>query len=115
MATVTGFVYYCPDLRLYRYKISDLTKPKDEQETDLKFDEEDLEISIATYLAHNDDANAKFMASMSGLARVNPHKIVAFDVESDDITIVEPVEFWKKHDAEVDAQYAAAQSASPKP
>lgn len=114
MATVKGFVYFCPDLRLYRYKITDFTKPEDQRETDLKFDEDDLEISIATYLANDDKANADFMAHMSGLARVNPHKIVSFDVEADDITIIETADFWKKHDAEVAAEYAAP-AKPPKP
>ncbi len=104
MATVVGFICFCPDLRLYRYKITDHTQPEDSRETDLKFTNDELENSIAEHLANNRESDAEFLAHMTGLARVNAHKIVTFDVEADNITIADTAEFWKKHDAEVAAQ-----------
>ncbi len=35
---------------------------------------------------------------MTGLARVNPHKVVAFDTGDDKIDIKDPGPFWEAHD-----------------
>jgi hypothetical protein len=95
---LTGFVCYCPELRLYWYKVSNEEKP--DQDADYKFSDDELENAIAAHLAQDNTKEAKFMAELTGLARVNPHKFVEFDQERDEVKTVEPVDFWKKHDAE---------------
>jgi hypothetical protein len=104
---VTGMVYFCPELRLYRYKMDDSVHP--EASIDSKFDADELEDAIVAQLAAakragGDDRQAHFLANMTGMARLNPHKIVAFNVEDDKAKIIEPSEYWKKHDAERDAR-----------
>jgi hypothetical protein len=104
---VTGMVYFCPDLRLYRYKLDDSEHP--ENAIDSKFDADELEDAMVAQLAAAklkgaDDSQSRFLASMTGMARINPHKVVTFDVENDKAKVVEPAEFWKKHDAERDGR-----------
>jgi|SRR5579863_2141176 hypothetical protein len=104
---VTGMVYFCPELRLYRYKMDDDAHP--EMGIDSKFDADELEDAIVAQIAAakragGDDRQARFLANMTGMARVNPHKIVTFDVESDKAKVVEPKDYWTKHDAERDAR-----------
>jgi len=100
--SVKGMVYYCPELRLYRYKADD--SKNSENAIDSKFDADELEDAIVAQLVAaekaglKNDHQAKFLANMTGLARVNPHKIVTFDDESDKIKILDPVEYWKQHD-----------------
>lgn len=97
---VTGFVCYCPDLRLYHYKFTDTSKPEGEQVTMYKFDEDELEMAVSTHLAAGNETEAKFMAKITGLGRVNPHKFVEFDVDSEGIVITDPKKFWTKRDQE---------------
>jgi hypothetical protein len=104
---VTGMVYYCPELRLYRYKIDDSAHP--ENAIDSKFDADELEDALVAQIAAaqrsgGDDSQARFLANMTGMARVSAHKIVTFNVEDDKAVVVEPSEYWKKHDAERDAR-----------
>lgn len=106
---VMGFVCYCPELRLYQYKLTDTTKPEGERDTDYKFDENDLEISIATHLAADNKKEAKFLADFTGLARVNPHKYVMIDKSksTDEVAnfkLVDPADYWKEQDAIKDAE-----------
>jgi len=106
---VMGFVCYCPHLRLYQYKLTDTSKPEGEREADYKFDEADLEIGIATHLAADNEKEAKFLAELTGLARVNPHKYVMIDkAKSTDAMVnfklVEPEAYWKEQDALKDAE-----------
>ena len=91
-----GFVCYCPDLRLYRYKVENDEKP--DQDVDYKFDEDELENAIAAHIASENHAEADFMAKLTGLARVNPHKFVHFDQGTEEIKSVDPAEYWKVHD-----------------
>ena len=104
---VTGMVYYCPELRLYRYKIDDSAHP--ENAIDSKFDSDELEDAVVAQIAAaqragNDDRQARFLANMTGMARVNAHKIVTFNVDEDKAVVLEPGDYWKKHDAERDAR-----------
>ena len=113
---ITGIVYYCPELRLYRYKTSN---PSDrDSEVDYKFDADELEDSLVALLARepNEEKNAevKFLANMTGLARVNPHKVVAFDIENDKIDVLEAGAYWKKHDVEREELVAAEEAAAQK-
>ena len=109
---VTGMVYFCPELRLYRYQISD--SQNRDNDVDYKFDADELEDALVAILSRPEDEKegshqeAKVMADMTGLARVNPHKIVRLDIEKNKIEIAEPADFWKKHDAEREALEAAA-------
>lgn len=99
---VSGFVYYCPDLQIYRYYIKDTSLPPNECEQDMKFTDSELEDTLAAQLATEEEKNvshAKFVSHMTGLGRVNPHKVVEFDTETDNIVVTEPAEFWKKQDA----------------
>jgi hypothetical protein len=105
--SVTGMVYFCPELRLYRYKVDDSAHP--ENAIDSKFDSDELEDAIVAQIATakrtgGDDRQAMFLANMTGMARLNAHKIVAFDVEKDKAEIIDPAKYWKKHDAERDAR-----------
>lgn len=96
-----GFVYYCPELRLYRYAL----EGEGVEKVDYKFDADDLEDSIVDLLnttgpdVEQKKAQANFMMNMTGLARINPHKIVRFDGESDKVEVVDPGPHWKEHDA----------------
>ena len=111
---VTGMVYFCPELRLYHYQISD--SGDRDNDVDYKFNADELEDALVAMLSRADDdekkegsqREAKFMADMTGLARVNPHKIVMLDIDKNKIEIVEPVDYWKKHDAEREAIEATA-------
>lgn len=94
---LSGFVCYCPELRLYWYKVSNNEKP--DQDADYKFNDEELENAIATHLANDNETEAKFMAELTGLARVNPHKVVEIDQGKDKIDVVDSDDFWKKQDA----------------
>lgn len=103
---VKGMVYFCPELRLYRYKVDDSEHP--ENAIDSKFDADELEDAVVAQVAAakrsgGDDRHARFLANMTGMARVNPHKIVTFDFEEDKAKILEPAEYWKTHDAEREA------------
>lgn len=95
---LTGFVCYCPETRLYWYKVSNDEAP--DQDADYKFNDEELENAIATHLASEKVDEAKFMAELTGMARVNPHKFVRFDQEKDEVKAVDPVDFWRQYDAE---------------
>lgn len=104
----SGFVCHCPELRLYRYVVRDDTKSNSsEGEVDYKFDEDDLENTIASHLASGDEMNAKVMAAVTSLARLHPHKFVEFnEAGMDKIEVREPSDFWKEHDAKRDAELA---------
>lgn len=93
---MSGFVCYCPDLRLYWYKVENPEKP--DQEADYKFNDEELEDAIATHLANEQQREADFMAELTGLARTNEHMFVVFDQVRDEIKVEEPSKFWKKYD-----------------
>lgn len=110
---VTGFVYFCPELRLYRYTCKDGVPDND---VDYKFDADELEDAIVTQLTREDgnDGEARFLAHMTGLARVNPHKLVKFDTGTNKIDVVEPADYWKGHDAERDAAEKAEEAAMEK-
>ena len=88
-----GCVCYCPDFGLYKYSVSDLKEP--ENSFEYKFDETELENSIASHLQNNDEANAKLMANVTGLARVNPHKYVIFDTADNSLSILTPEDYKK--------------------
>ena len=71
--------------------------------------EDELEDAIVAPIAAaqrdgGDDRQARFLANMTGMARVNAHKIVTFNVEEDKAVVLEPRDYWKKHDAERDAR-----------
>jgi hypothetical protein len=101
-----GFIYFCPELRLYRYKCSSYEAgedgvPKFGEELDYKFDADELEDTLVALLASGEaprEAEAKFMADMTGLARINPHKVVNFDTGKDEISPSEPGPFWEAND-----------------
>ena len=97
-----GFVYFCPDLRLYRYVVNDDSTSS----IDYKFDEDELENTIASYLASEEKLKADVMASVTGLARLHPHKIVKFDEQSEKFEIVEAKDFWKEHDQKRESEIA---------
>lgn len=84
-----GFVCYCPELKLYHIYQEDPSGPPDSK-LDYKFDDEGLEMAIATHLANGREAEASTMSLMTGAARVNPHKFVVFDAATEKIDIVEP-------------------------
>jgi len=89
---IKGFVCYCPELRLYWYKVTDEANPKND--VDYKFDDLELENAITAHLAAGSEEQAKFMSRVTGLGRVNPHKVITFDTETDKLDVVEPSEFW---------------------
>ena len=103
-----GIVYFCPELRLYRYRYNAYEQESGKKEelgelVDYKFDTDELEELVVALLATGDtgrEAEANFVANITGLARTNPHKIVRFDTGSDKIEIVEPGPFWDAHDQE---------------
>lgn len=105
---IKGIVYFCPELRLYRYKCSSYEKGDDGvlklgEEVDYKFDADELEDTLTALLTSNEEARvaeAKFIANMTGLARVSPHKVVEFDTGDDKITPREAGPFWEAHDRE---------------
>lgn len=104
---VTGMVYFCPELRLYRYKLDDSLHP--ENALDSKFDADELEDAIVAQIAAaqrsgGDIGQARFLANMTGMARLNAHKVVTFNVDDDKAVVHEPADYWKKHDAERDAR-----------
>jgi len=94
---VTGYVCYCDDLHLYHYHLVESEKPGPEGIVDYKFDDDELEDAIATHLASDNKADASFMAHVTGLARLNPHKFVVIDSSKDDFPLVEPKQHWADH------------------
>jgi hypothetical protein len=96
--SLRGFICYCPELRLYRYKVTDDSKPELERDTDYKFDEDELEDAITTHLVNENKTEAEFMTQLTGLARVSPHKIIYIDQNKEEIRAVDPAEFFKEHD-----------------
>lgn len=101
---MSGFVCYCPELRLYWYKIENPDVPNHEGDADYKFSDDELEDAIATHLANGQEREANFMAELTSLARGNPHIFVTFDQSKDEIRTEEPADFWKKHDAMRDGE-----------
>lgn len=97
---MSGFVCYCPALRLYWYKVENSESP--DQEADYKFTDDELEDAISTHLASEQQREAEFMTWVTGLARTNPHKFVLFDMVKDEISTEDSVDFWKRHDAQRD-------------
>lgn len=107
---IKGKVYYCPELRLYRTQVT-----SDAAKDDVAyFDGDELEDLLVAQLASSegDETQARFLAQITGLARVNPHKIVAFStVEGKQelkIEIIEAPDYWKKHDEARDAAEAGS-------
>jgi hypothetical protein len=83
---MTGFVCYCPELRLYHY-YRDMDQ-KDSKgvklpgsEDDHKFTDDELEAAVMAYLASEKEDEAKSLAQVTALARHHPHKIVKFNGE----------------------------------
>jgi len=105
-----GIVYFCPELRLYRYKCRSYEKTDAEEtlgdESDLKFDADELEDVLVAQLATGDErseAEANFVSYLTGLGRKFPHKIVKFDTgvgPDGKIDVLEPEPFWNEHDKE---------------
>lgn len=91
---VKGFVCYCSDLKLYHYHRLDTSQPVNEQETDYKFDDESLEMAIATHLANSQEDEAQVMAHMTGLARLHPHMFIVFDTDLSKVEPVSPVDHF---------------------
>jgi hypothetical protein len=121
MATkgVRGIVYFCPELRLYRYKCRNYDHEdgslKLGDDADYKFDAEELEDMLVALLSSGDEskmAEARFVASMTGLGRLNPHKVVVFDTGDNKIEIKEPKDYWEAFDAEKMAKEASEASGS---
>ncbi len=90
-----GMVCYCPELRLYHYKIIDDDKPKHENTEAAYFDEEALEDAIAQLMALDKTPNAEALAQMTGLGRLHPHKVIEF-TDDDNPLIIEASEYWKR-------------------
>jgi len=114
-----GIVYFCPDLRLYRYKFRAYDREgggeKLGDEADYKFDDDELEDMLVALVASGDkdkEAQANFVANITGLARLNPHKIVEFDTGDNKIEIKEPGPFWQAHDKERAEKEAADDAAA---
>ena len=97
---MSGFVCYCPDLRLYRYVTKNDEKPNGEGDVDYKFDDDELENVIATHIAQDQKMQAEVMAQVTGLARLHPHTFVRFSESEDKIDVIQPEDHWKSHDAE---------------
>lgn len=96
---VHQIVYHCPELHLYRYIVVDSDNPDNDQ--DYKFDEEELVMAIATHQESRDalqQAQADIMAKITGVARLNPHKICRIEgVEAGaKISVIEPADYFKK-------------------
>lgn len=113
-----GFIYFCPELRLYRYKCRTYDGDVLGDETDYKFDSDELEDTLVALLASDDPAKvaeAKFVAHMTGCGRRYPHKIVMFDTgepnEDQQIKVTEPGMFWAAHDKEKAAREKAEEEA----
>jgi hypothetical protein len=66
-------ISFCPHLGLYHYTRAD--------GVDYLFDTKKLEEAIDAYLKSGDTKQADFMATLTGVARLHPHKIVSFDEE----------------------------------
>lgn len=66
-------ISFCPHLGLYHYTRAD--------GVDYLFDTKKLEEAIDGYLKGGDAKQADFMATLTGVARLHPHKIVSFDEE----------------------------------
>jgi hypothetical protein len=121
-----GVVYYCPDLRLYRYqyevfeRVEGKELKKVDDGVDYKFDGDELEDTLVAVLASSHDekaeAEANFTSHVTGLARVNPHKIVEFqaaDGEDWKINIRDGKQFWEAHDKEREEKEKAEGSLAP--
>lgn len=113
-----GLIYFCPELRLYRYKTRNYEGDALGEETDYKFDSDELEDMLVALLASEDPAKvaeAKFVVYMTGLARRDPHKIVIFDTgepnQDAQIKVTEPGPFWAVHDKEKAAREKAEEEA----
>lgn len=91
---VRGFVCYCPELRLYHYYSVDTAEVQEQQETDYKFDDESLEMAIATHLANNKEDEATKMAHLTGLARLHPHMYVTYDTDLGKVDPVSPADHF---------------------
>lgn len=120
MATkgVRGIVYFCPELRLYRYKCRTYEHEdgglKLGDDADYKFDADELEDMLVALLSSGDktkEMEARFVADMTGLGRVNPHKVVVFDTGDNKIEIQEPGPYWEVNDKERAAKEAADEAA----
>jgi hypothetical protein len=85
-----GFVCYCPELQLYQYNLVNDELPESEGRTDYKFDEEELEMAVATHLANNQKDQADFMARTTALARYYPHQFIKFNSKTQDLETVSP-------------------------
>jgi hypothetical protein len=71
--SVSTSISFCPHLGLYHYTRAD--------GVDYLFDTHKLEEAIDSYLKSGDTKQADFMATLTGVARLHPHKIVSFDEE----------------------------------
>jgi hypothetical protein len=87
---IKGYVCHCPELKLYHYHRFDTSAPVNEQESDYKFDEDSLEMAIATHLANNQEDEAQAMAHLTGLARLQPHMFITFDTGIEKFETVSP-------------------------
>jgi hypothetical protein len=72
-SSVATSISFCPHLGLYHYTRAD--------GVDYLFDTKKLEEAIDAYLKSGDAKQADFMATLTGVARLHPHKIVSFDEE----------------------------------
>lgn len=105
---ISGLIRYCPELRLYSYSVKDHDVPDGQGDSELKFDDDELENVIASHLGNGRKSEAEFMTYVTGLARINPHKFIQIKYGKDDFVIeavLEPAVHWQRHDAERDAEY----------
>ena len=107
--SIKGFVCFCPDLLMYRYKILDYSKEQGDAEHTIyhKFDENELLDSVAFHLKEGNKEAADFMSKITGLGRVNPHKVITFDTSNEKIDIHEPAAFWEAEEVKAKAREAA--------
>jgi hypothetical protein len=78
---MTGYICFCPDLKLYHYHLTDDSKVGPDAEADYKFTEDELEDVVAAHLVQKNEKEAEFVAKITGLARHYPHKMVEFSSE----------------------------------
>lgn len=93
-----GTVYYCSDLKLYRFTRE---AGEDGEAIDYKFDEDELVATLGTHMANGATQEAEFVSWVTGLGRINPHKIVEF--EDGKIVVRDPKEYWAEKQAEEEA------------
>lgn len=93
-------VFFCPDLRLYNYEARDTEDSNNN--TELKFDSYGLEDALVAQIASGgeEEVQARSLANITGLARINPHKIVRYEVSSNEVKVIEPEAHWKARDRE---------------